>query len=79
MPRFDPVSHDMLIQAGYEYDSMTDKYFNRGSPIWEVSDKRAAATKQGAWPSNSISEFRKQEREWIESEWSKILAQQSHD
>jgi hypothetical protein len=72
MPQLDWSSHETLLQAGYEYDSIKDKYFNRGAPLWDASEKAEAGRRQGAWPSNSIDEFRKQEKEWIQAQWAKI-------
>jgi hypothetical protein len=77
MPRFDNGSHDMLIQAGYVYDEVKDKYFSRDSPKWDSSDQIASGIRQGAWPSRTIEEFREQEKRWIETQWSSILAMQA--
>ena len=74
MPKFDQAAHESLMSAGYDYDAINDKYFNRNPPIWEVSEKMASGIKQGAWPSKTVEEFRSQEREWVANQWSKILA-----
>ncbi len=67
------------MQAGYEYDSRSDKYFNRNPPTWDASEKISAGIKQGAWPSSTVEEFRAQEREWVDQQWSKILAQKQQE
>lgn len=72
MPKFDYNNHECMLQAGYEYDASTDKYFSRGVPTWDVTEKRDAGIRQGAWPSSSIEEFRAQESEWIERQRAKI-------
>lgn len=79
MPRLDHSSHETLLQAGYEYDAHLDKYFNRNPPQWDESEKTAAGIKQGAWPSRTIEEFRAQEREWIATQWSKILSMKTQE
>lgn len=72
MPKFDYINHESLVKAGYTYDSMADKYFSSSTPTWDVSEKREAGMRQGAWPSSTIDEFRAQEKEWIERQRAKI-------
>ena len=72
MPKLDSATHAQLMAGGYEYDAKKDKYFNRGTPSWEASEKADAGRRQGAFPSSTIEEFRSQEKEWISSQWSKI-------
>ena len=79
MPKLDNATHEMLLMAGYEYDHIVDKYFNRNLPKWDASEKVAAGIKQGAWPSRTIDEFRSQERTFVEEQWSKILAMKTQE
>jgi hypothetical protein len=74
MPQLDQMSHQILVDAGYEYDAKADKYFNRGQPSWEVGIKEEEGRRQGAFPSRTIEEFRAQESHWISEQKSKIKA-----
>lgn len=77
MPQLDYHSHSGLIAAGYEYDSSRDKYFNRGNPSWEAEEKATIGRRQGAFPSQTIAEFRAQESEWAAAEWAKVKSLRS--
>jgi len=77
MPQLDWSSHEILLQAGYEYDSVRDKYYNRGTPSWDATEKAEAGRRQGAWPSSTVEDFRHQEKEWVQTQWAKIKAMKS--
>lgn len=77
MPRLDNHSHSLLECAGYKYDSNTDRYFNDGSPSWEITEKIASGKIQGAFPSSTLDEFRTQEAEWKVLQKAKIKALKS--
>ncbi len=72
MPKFDYNNHETMLQAGYAYEASSDKYFSRTLPSWDVTEKREAGIRQGAWPSASVDEFKTQEKEWIERQKAKI-------
>ena len=72
MPRLDRHSHTILLTAGYKYNEVTDKYFNDGTPEWDVTDKVAQGKIQGAFPSSTVEEFREQEATWISEQKAKI-------
>jgi hypothetical protein len=72
MPQLHYHNHEQLLTAGYRYDAKTDRYFNNGSPAWEVVEMMEGGKRQGAFPSRTLDEFRQQETAWISSEWSKI-------
>ena len=74
MPRFDAQNHKTMLDAGYEFDSNTDRYFNRGQPVWEEGLKIEEGRRQGAFPSRTLDEFRAQEDQWIVEQKAKIRA-----
>ena len=75
MTQFRDGSHEILMAAGYSYED--GKYFNRGTPSWDVETKMDDAKRQGAFPSRNIEEFRAQDNQWIEAQWAKIEAKRA--
>jgi hypothetical protein len=50
--------HTQLTVAGFVFDSTTAKYFFKAEPVWTRAERIASGKRQGAFPSQTLDEFK---------------------
>ena len=59
--------HKQLTDAGFVFEDKTGRYFFKAEPVWTKQDHAVSGKRQGAFPCETIAEYRAQTEVWLES------------